>query len=239
MLGPDHVEVTKRCAELENLLRRARVLHGQRRIEKATERVEMRRRELAVAEELLRVAHERRDKAFRECVVAQGKVLHAREGQEELVGELRGADSQSGHAGSCLLGVRDAPDCLLQTASVDGAGNGAKQLVEDAKSELAALEYSLNGSRGGAGTEQVVMDAASGPGVNDKAGVDHRRGRRGRGGESRDGPLQDREAHRQVQGAACAEERPTCWPRWTSRVGEVLKHARRPVLNICRRSSMR
>ena len=226
----------KRCAELESLrqqrLLHTRVLDGQRRIEKATEKVEMRRKELAVAEELLRVAHERRDKAFRECEVAQREVLYAREGQEELVGELREADSQPGHAGPCLLGVRDALDCLLQMASADGAGNGAKQLVEVAKSEIAALKYSLNGSRGGAGAEQEVMDAASGPGVDDKEAwtidvvdVD--------GGESRDGPLQDHGAHWRVRGAACAEEGPTCWPRWTSRGCEVLKHVSWLVLNIC------
>ena len=149
-------------------MRRARVLHGQRRIEKATEKVEMRRKELAVAEELLRMAHEKRDNAFRECQAAHMEVLHAREGQAELMGEFRGAVSQPGHARPCLLGVRSALDRLFQMASADGAGNGAKQLVEVAKSELAALEYSLNGSRGGAGAEQEVMDAASGPGVDDK-----------------------------------------------------------------------
>ena len=54
MLGPDHVEVTKRCAELENLRRQrplhTRVLDGQRRIEKASKKVEMRQKELAEAE---------------------------------------------------------------------------------------------------------------------------------------------------------------------------------------------
>ena len=171
VLGPDHVEVTKRRAELESLrqqrLLHTRVLDGQRRIEKATEKVEMWRKELAEAEELLRMAHERRDKAFRECEVAEREVLHAREGQEELAGEFRGADAQPGHAGPCLLGVRDALDRLFQRASGDEARNVAKQLVEMAKSELAPLEYSLKRSRGHAGAEQEVVDVASEPGTDD------------------------------------------------------------------------
>ena len=92
VLGPDHVEVTKRCAELENLRQQrplhTRVLGGQRRVEKATKKVEMRRKELAEAEELLRMAHEKRDNAFREWEAAQEEVLHAWEGQAELVGRV-------------------------------------------------------------------------------------------------------------------------------------------------------
>ena len=240
MLGPDHVEVTKRCAELESLRQQrplhTRVLDGQRRIEKATEKVEMRRKELAEAEELLRTAHEKRDDAFRECEAAQMEVLHAREGQEELVGELRGADAQPGHAGQCLLGVWDALDRLFQRASGDEAGMGTKQLVEMAKNELAALEYSLKSSRCDAGAEQEVMDAASEPGTDDIEAwtndvVDVV------GEESREMVRSmDHEAHWRVWVAAGAEEGQTCLPGRTSRGCEVLKHAGWLVVSTCRRS---
>ena len=188
MLGPDHVEVTKRCAELENLRQQrplhTRVLEGQRRTEKATKKVEMRRKELAEAEELLRMAHEKRENAFRECEAAQMEVLHARERQEELVGEFRGADSQPGHAGPCLLGVRNALDLLCQMAPGDEAGMGSKQLVDVAKNELAALEYSVKRSRGDVGAVQGALGVASGPGIDDsEVGTNDLVGC-GRGGES-------------------------------------------------------
>ena len=95
------------------------------------------------------------------------EVLHAKEGQAELMGEFRGADSQPGHAGPCLLGVRNALDRLFQMAPGDEAGMGSKQLVDVARNELAALECSLKSSRGDAGAEQEAMDAASGPGIDD------------------------------------------------------------------------
>ena len=44
---------------------------------------------------------------------------------------------------------------------------GTKQLVDVAKNELAALEYSLKNSWGDAGAEQEAVDAASGPGIED------------------------------------------------------------------------
>ena len=208
----------KRCAELDSLRHQrplhTRVLDGQRRIEKATKKVEMRRKELAEAEEQLRTAHAKRDKAFRECEAAQMDVSRARERQAELVGEFRGADSQPGYAGPCLLGVRSALHRLFQMASANEAGNVAKQLVEVAKNELAALEYSLKGSRSDAGAEQEVTDAASGPGIedieawiNDLAGVvgeESRERVRSRITECID------ESGRQL--AAGAEEGQTCWP---------------------------
>ena len=240
MLGPDHVEVTKRRAELESLRQQrplhTRVLDGQRRIEKATEKVEMWRKELAEAEELLRMAHEKRDDAFRECEVAQVEVLHAREGQEELVGELRGADAQPGHAGPCLLGVWDALDRLFQRASGDEARNVAKQLVEMTKNELAALEYSLKRSRGHAGAEQEVVDVASEPSTDDLEAwtndvVDVV------GEESRE-MVRSRITKRIGESGwqLGAEEGQTCLPGRTSRGCEVLKHAGWLVVSTCRRS---
>ena len=93
VLGRDHVEVTKRCAELESLRHQrplhTRILDGQRRFEKATKKVELRRKELAEAEKQLRMAHAKRDKAFRECEAAQTEELRAKQGQTELLREFQ------------------------------------------------------------------------------------------------------------------------------------------------------
>ena len=113
------------------------------------------------------MAHEKRDKAFREWEAAKTEELCAKKGQTELLREFHGADPQSGDAESSLSGVRDALDRLFHMASADEAGNVAKQLLEVAKNELAALECSLKRSKEDAGVGLEAMVATSEPGVDD------------------------------------------------------------------------
>ena len=171
MLGPDNVEVTKRCAELESLRQQrplhTRILDGQRRLEKATKKVELRRKELAEAEEQLRTAHTQRDQVFHECDTAQAEELRAKQGQTELLREFHGADPPPGDAGRSLSGVRDALDRLLNLASADEASSVAKQVLEVAKSELAVFGCSLKSTRGDASACPEAMDAASEAGIDD------------------------------------------------------------------------
>ena len=193
LLGPDHVEVTKRRAELESF-RQQRPLHttildGQRRLEKATKKVALRRKKLAEAEEQMHMAHAKRDK-----------------GQTELLRQFHGADLPLEDAGPSLASVKDALDRFFHIASADEAGSAAKQLLEVAKNELTALECSLKSSMGVAQDGLEAMDAANEPGTddtevwtNDLVGVVGKE-------RPREGPLEDHEAHQRVWMAVVTEE---------------------------------
>ena len=171
MLGPDHVEVTKRCVELESLRQQrplhTRVLDGQRRLEKATKKVMQRRKEMAEADEEMDRIQAKRDKAFNELQTAQEEELRAKQGQAELLRSFRGVDPPPEEAGPSLSSVREALDRLSAMASADEAGSAAKQLLEVAKNELAALERSLKSPEGETGAGLDAMDAASEPGTDD------------------------------------------------------------------------
>ena len=69
---------------------------GNVRLEKATTKVALRRKELSEAEEQLCVAHAKRDKAFYECETAQEEELRAKQGQSELLRQFHGADLFTG-----------------------------------------------------------------------------------------------------------------------------------------------
>ena len=129
--------------------------------------MELRRKELAEAEEQMHMAHAKRDKAFYECETSQAEELRAKQGQTEILRQFHGADLPLEDAGPSLAGVRDALDRLFHMASADEAGSAAKQLLEVAKNELAALECSLKSSGGDAGAGLGAMDATSEPGSDD------------------------------------------------------------------------
>ena len=227
LLGPDHVEVTKRCAELESLRQQrplhTRILDGQRRLEKATKKVELRRKELA--EEQMHMAHAKRDKPAtsarppkrRSCVRSRDRRSSA---------TVPWSRPSTGGCwtdfGKCL----DALDRLFHMASADEAGSAAKQLLEVAKNELAALECSLKSSGRDAG---AGLDGSHGCCERARQrrhrGVDQRLGGRGRGGEPRGSPLEDRKAHRRVWLAAGTEEGQARQHRQVSWGREVLKQA--------------
>ena len=90
-----------------------------------------------------------------------------KQGQTEFLRQFHGADLPLEEAGPSLASVRDALDRLFHMASADEAGSAAKQQLEVANNELAALEHSLKSSGRDAGAGMEAMDAASEPGIDD------------------------------------------------------------------------